>query len=352
MPVRLYRDTETGRFLDNLEGSGEEYVEHGHIARVGHQMLLLSDLDRDEERALRSQAIAARIAGWVDESERCSNGWFPRRTTPDGSAFPYSVDPPGPADLPGALHPDPIADRSGAGSMALQLLVAATQAGTHDGAASVRAAADAFVHAGGHFGSVNGDTEDLAENVGYALGFGALLAASDLLDDDGLANFAFERCLAPLVDFELDRDLKGCATNGLLYMESSWNAACTWEVAACATAYLEAHMRRPARRHVLKALTMLRSLSVHHHGDLGFLTEAVDWDGHSAASRHFGGAVRGDIRTTHPFLNNLYLLEPTVMYLEEIAIAGEDPDRGLGVHDVEGNRLCDLPVPFADWMSA
>jgi hypothetical protein len=235
--------------------------------------------------------------------------------------------------------------------MALQLLVAATQAGIHDGSTSVRAAADAFVGAGGHFGSVNGDTEDLAENVGYALGFGALLAASDLLDDDGLADFAYERCLRPLTGFELDQDMNGCATKGLLYMESSWNAACTWEVAACATAYLEAHMRRPSPQHVLKALTMLRSLSVHHHGDLGFLTEAVDWDGHSAASRHFGGAVRGDIRTTHPFLNNLYLLEPTVMYLEEIAAKGEHPDRGFGLDDVEGNRLCDLPVPFADWMS-
>jgi hypothetical protein len=39
------------------------------------------------------------------------------------------------------------------------------------------------------------------------------------------------------------------------------------------------------------------------------------------------------------------------MYLEEIAAKGEHPDRGFGLDDVEGNRLCDLPVPFADWMS-
>ena len=33
-------------FLDNLEGR-DGYLEHGHIARVGHQLLLAAQLDPD-----------------------------------------------------------------------------------------------------------------------------------------------------------------------------------------------------------------------------------------------------------------------------------------------------------------
>ena len=349
VPVRLYRDTETGRFLDSLEGRGE-YVEHGHIARVGHQLLLLAKLDPDARRARRSLEAASRIAAWIDASQRCSNGWFPRRSRSDGTVFPDAVDALGPTDLAAVRYPDPIGDCSGGGSMALHFLAAATQAGIRDAASSVREAARAFAAAAGHFGSVNTDTEDRAENVSFALGFQAMLAASELLDDAGLADFAFESCLAGLERFELARDLNGCATKGLLYMEDSWNAACTWEVAVCAAAYLDAYARRPRREYVLKALTMLRGLAKHHHGALGFLTEAVDWDGHSVSTRHLDGASRGDIATTHPFLNNLHLLEPTVMFLENWAIEQDHHELGPGQYDLEGNRLCDLPVPRRDWM--
>ena len=349
VPVRLYRDTETGRHLDNLEGR-DEYLEHGHIARVGHQLLLVAELDPDARRARRSFEAASRVAAWIDASQRCSNGWFPRRSRPDGTVFSDAVDALGPTDLAAMRYPDPLGDCSGGGSMALHFLAAATRAGICDAADSVREAARAFADAGGHFGSVNTDTEDRAENVSFALGFQAMLAAADLLDDAAFADFAFESCLAGLERFELARDLNGCATKGLLYMEDSWNAACTWEVAVCAAAYLDAHSRRPRREYVLKALTMLRGLAKHHHGDLGFLTEAVDWDGHSVKTRHFGGESRGDIATTHPFLNNLYLLEPTVLFLETGAISQDHHELGPGLYDLEGNRLCDLPVPCRAWM--
>ena len=349
VPVRLYRDTETGRFLDNLEGR-DEYLEHGHIARVGHQLLLVAKLDHDARRARRSLEAASRVAAWIDASQRCSNGWFPRRSRPDGTVFLDAVDALGPTDLAAMRYPDPLGDCSGGGSMALHFLAAATSAGICDATDSVREAARAFVDAGGHFGSVNTDTEDRAENVSFALGFQAMLAAADLLGDAEFADFAFESCLAGLERFELTRDLNGCATKGLLYMEDSWNAACTWEVAVCAAAYLDAHSRRPRREYVLKALTMLRGLARHHHGDLGFLTEAVDWDGHSVKTRHFGGASRGDIATTHPFLNNLHLLEPTVLFLETGAIRQDHHELTPGLYDLEGNRLCDLPVPRQEWM--
>ena len=349
VPVRLYRDTDSGRFLDNLEGR-DGYIEHGHIARVGHQLLQVAHLDPQTERAERSRAIAIRVAEWIDESQRCDNGWFPRRSRPDGSVFPYAVDSLGPTDLPGLEYPDPISDRSGAGSMALHFLAEATRTGLYEATTSVRAAAQAFVDAGGHFGSVNTDTEDLAENVSFALGFQALLAAADVLEDSDLSDFAFERCLSGLEQFELISDLNGCATKGLLYMETSWNAACTWEIAISAAAYLDAHSRRPKREFLLKSLTMLRGLAKHHHGDLGFLTEAVDWDGHSPKTRHLGRAGLGDIGTTHPFLNNLHLLEPTVLFLETAAIGHEDHDRGSGLYDVEGNRLCGIPIRPEPWM--
>ena len=349
VPVRLYRDTETGRFLDNLEGQ-DGYVEHGHIARVGHQLLLAARLDPDTARARRSLEAAARVAAWIDASQRCSNGWFPRRSRPDGTVFADAVDALGPTDLSTMRYPDPLRDCSGGGSMALHFLAAATTAGICDATDSVREAARAFTDAGGHFASVNTDTEDPAENVSFALGFQAMLAASDLVGGTEFADFAFDICLSGLQRFELVRDLNGCATKGLLYMEDSWNAACTWEIAVCAAAYLEAHLRRPRREYVLKALTMLRGLAKHHHGELGFLTEAVDWDGHSVKTRHLGGAARGDIATTHPFLNNLCLLEPTVLFLETGAIGQDHHDLGSGLYDLEGNRLCDLPVPCGDWM--
>jgi hypothetical protein len=350
LPVKLYRDTETGKLLDNLEDH-DGYLEPGHIARVGTHLLRLAELDTDVARGARCREIAARTAALLMGIDRCDNGWYPRRCTPDGRVMPFAANAFGPTDLAELTRIDPIHDRSGAGVLALQLLAGVTRAGVHDASAVLREDVDAFVRAGGCFGSTNTDTEDLHENVSYALAFQALLEASDALGDPALRAFAYERCLEPLTGFELKQDLNGVATKGLLFMEESWNAACTWEMAEAAQAYLVAFDDGGHPPHVLKALTILRGMAMHHHGPHGFLTEAVDWDGHSTPLRHFPGERYGDIVTTHPFLNNLHVLQPTVTYLERFAVRMDEGD-GPGFYDLEGNRLCDIPLPAQGWMHA
>ena len=349
VPILLYRDVETGAFLHNLEAR-EDYVEFGHIARVASQLLEISLLDSDHDRVSRCREIVKRTAGWVATAERCPNNWYPRRSTPQGRIFPYAPDAFGPVDLSSMAAPDPIYDRSGSGVLATQLLVRATAAGLVDGRDVVRGDVDVFMAAGGHFGSTNTDTEDLAENVSYALAFQVLLGAAEFLDDPDVRIFAYEQCLAPLATFELARDYNGIATKGLLYMEASWNAACTWEMAEAAQAYLMAFADRSDREHLYKSLTILRAMAQHHHGKFGFLTEAIDWDGHSTAARHFEGERYGDIATTHPFLNNLHLLQPTTYFVERFAVRVET-DTGSALFDPEGNRLCDIPVPHDTWMA-
>jgi hypothetical protein len=350
VPVLLYRDIESKEHLHNLEAR-PEYVELGHLCRVAYQLLEISKLDADPVRVQRCREVARRTALWLMASERCANGWYPRRATPSGAIYPFAPDAFGPVDLSSVEAPDPISDRSGAGVLALELLVAVTVAGLVDATEEVRRDTDAFIRAGGHFGSTNTDTEDLRENVSFALALQALLSVADLLKDEAIREFAYDSCLRPLRDFELALDLNGVATKGLLLMEDSWNAACTWEAAEAAQAYLMAFGDSGQREHLMKALTILRGLAKHHHGEWGFLTEAVDWDGHSTAARHFPGERYGDIATTHPFLNNLHLLQPTVTFLEGFAITA-DAEGGPGLYDPEGNRLCDFPVAAAEWMSA
>lgn len=349
IPVFLYRDIETGAFLHNLEAR-DEYVELGHMARVGYELLCLAALDLNETRAARCRSAAGRIASWVIGTERCSNGWYPRRCTPHGRSYPWAPDSFGPSDLPNLRLPDPIHDRSGSGAFVLSLLAAATTDGILEASGHLEAGVAAFIGADGHFGSTNTDTEDLSENVSYAIAFKALMESAEVLGDSRIQEFAFERCLGPLSRFELVEDLGGLETKGLLYMEDSWNAACTWEMAEAADAYLVAFGKTDQRTHALKALTILRALAKHHYGPVGFMTEAIDWDGHSVAERHIGGQRNGPIQTTHPFLNNLHLVLPTTHYLEEFAMAKVTEGGVSSLVDLEGNRLCASPYQHAEWM--
>jgi hypothetical protein len=348
LPVRLYRDLEGGQFLDNLEGH-ETYIEPGHMARVGHQLLMLSDV-LEGELATRARDAGLHIAGWLPSLERCQNGWFPRRSTPGGKVFPYAADAFGPVSLGAALPPDPIFDRSGSGVLILQCLVEAHARGLRDLSAAITETVETFIKAGGHFGSTNSDTEDLHENVTYALAFQTLHAAATAFDGADWMDFAYAACLEPLVGFELVDDLNGLATKGLLYMEDSWNSACTWEIAEAAQAYLVAFGDRGLRDHLLKALTMLRGLAKHHHGPHGFLTEAVDWDGHSVVTRHMDGQRYSDIVTTHPFLNNLHVLEPTVTFLERFAVRAALDGDEEAYYDPEGNRVGPARLGSLDWL--
>jgi hypothetical protein len=347
LPVKLYYVIGEDQFLDNLEGH-DTYIEPGHMARVGHQLLMLSDVV-DSGLADRARQAGARIAEWTTSLERCDNGWFPRRSTPDGGVFRQAADAFGPVGLGAALPPDPIYDRSGSGVLILQLLVEAQERGLGDFAAAIDQTIDAFIRAGGHFGSTNSDTEDLHENVSYAMAFQALHAAGKTFNREEWVEFAYEACLAPLAGFELVKDLNGLETKGLLYMEDSWNSACTWEIAEAAQAYLVAFGDRGRRIDLLKALTMLRGLAKHHHGPHGFLTEAVDWDGHSVVTRHMDGQRYSDIVTTHPFLNNLHVVEPTVTFLERFAVRSA-VDGADAYFDPEGNRLGSARLEGADWL--
>jgi hypothetical protein len=347
MPVRLYYVIDDDRFLDNLEGH-DTYIEPGHMARVGHQLLMLSDvvgapLDQ------RARDAGALIAEWTTTLERCENGWFPRRSTPDGKVFRHAADAFGPVGLGAPLPPDPIYDQSGSGVLILQLLVEAHERGLADYSGAIESTVDAFIGANGFFGSTNSDTEDLHENVTYAMAFQALRAAGRAMGRADWTEFAYSACLEPLVQFELVEDLNGLETKGLLYMEDSWNSACTWEIAEAAEAYLQAFTDRGRRSDLHKALTMLRGLAKHHHGPYGFLTEAVDWDGHSVVTRHMDGRRYSDIVTTHPFLNNLHVLEPTVTFLERFAVRSAI-DGVEAYYDPEGNRLGPARLEGAGWL--
>lgn len=347
LPAKLYYVIDDDQFLDNLEGH-DTYIESGHMARVGHQLLMLSDVV-GPDLAERARGAGAKIAAWTTTLERCDNGWFPRRSTPDGQVFRHAADAFGPVGLGAELPLDPIYDRSGSGILILQLLVEAHARGLADYSDAIGQTVEAFIGSGGHFGSTNSDTEDLHENVTYAMAFQALHAAGKTFGREDWAEFAYRSCLEPLAGFELVEDLNGLETKGLLYMEDSWNSACTWEIAEAAEAYLRAFADRGQRDHLHKALTMLRGLAKHHHGPHGFLTEAVDWDGHSVVTRHMDGQRYSDIVTTHPFLNNLHVLEPTVTFLEHFAVRSAI-DGTEAYYDPEGNRLGPARLEGADWL--
>jgi hypothetical protein len=132
--------------------------------------------------------------------------------------------------------------------------------------------------------------------------------------------FAYSVALDGLRQFEMGEDRNGVATQGLLWMERSWDTAYLWENAEAAQAYLEAHQDTGQRKFLRKGLTILRAIARHHHGPHGFLTEGVDWNNHVGKQHHFDGATYGDIRYTEPLLNNLHIAEPTLFYLTTLCL--------------------------------
>ena len=351
IPIRLYRDVESGEFLNNLEVR-PGYIELGHIGRVAHELAQWHDLLEDKQLEERVRAIVIRTARWLIEAERCANGWYPRRSTPDRRVYRLATDAFGPASIDEEAPPtDPVFDRSATGTLIVQLLADVSRRGWLDAKDTLQSDTTAFVNGGGFFGSINTDTEDAQENVAYAMAFQAMHAAAQVLQEPSLTEFAYEVCLGGLRQFEMTTDVNGLETKGLLWMEPSWNSACMWEIAEAAQAYLVAYGETRDRTHVMKALTMLRGMAKHHHGPLGMLTEAVDWDGHSVVTRHFDGQRYSDIRETHPFLNNLHVLEPTVTYLERFALRAPGGDGvGSAFYDLERNRLGPTEVGILSWL--
>ncbi len=311
-----YRHILEDRLCLNYKGRNDWFCV-GSMARMAHQLLRLSTILSHEqaatvsgleERSKRMRQAALACARWIDLNVKLApNGWVPRRNTLDGVA--YSLNPEGDADI--------LFDRSADGLFLLDLWSEITIAGLADYTSQMRELAQIFINAGGIFGSINHDTYDEHECVAYAVTFRTFKTLSTVLNDDHWRQFAYDVALRGLQQFEMKQDRHGVETQGLLFMERSWDTAYLWENAEAAMAYLEAYVDTGAKRYLNKALTILRAIAKHHHGSHGFLTEGVDWNNHVSAQHHFDQVEYGDIRYTEPLLNNLHHAEPTLFYLTQ-----------------------------------
>lgn len=336
--IRGYRETTTGKFCLNYKHQSEWFCP-GSMAKVAFQLLSFADSLGTDPRAARMRSMAVRTAEWIAKNvEPVTNGWFPRRTTPEGKVYRKSPD----------GGNDPFWQTSADGLFILQLQAALTQRGLADYRDALREKARVYVAAGGYFGSINHDTYDPDENVAYSVAFRTLLPLSKLLGDEALRKFAYDRCLEGLRQFRMEEDRNGVATRGLLFMERTWDTSYLWENAEAALAYFEAaaDLRKSdpkrSREYELDGLVILRAAAKHHYGPHGFLTEGVDWNDHVGQQHHIDLAKYGAIRYTEPFLNNQHISEPTLFYLEHLARANS-ASRPSKWRDLEGNLLWQQP---------
>ncbi len=288
----------------------DDWLCPGSLARIGVQLLEFADDLGGDPRAGAMRGAATALARWLrSHVPTLANGWVPRRITLAGEAYPLTPD----------GRPDPIFDHSADGLFLLDLWSALAERGLAGYRAEAIALAEAFMVAGGHWGSLNHDTYDDHENVAYAVAFRALRRGARVLGTPDWRDWAYARALPRLAHHRMDRDQNGVATTGLLWMEESWNTAYLWENAEVALAYLEAWADTAEAGYRDAALAILQAIARHHHGDLGFLTEGVDWDNHVSRRHHVREALYGDICYTEPLLNNLHLLAPTLYYFDRIS---------------------------------
>ncbi|MHC4539569.1 MAG: glycoside hydrolase family 172 protein [Planctomycetota bacterium] len=297
-----YRDTTKNEFCLNYQHKNNWFCP-GSMAKVAYQLLVFGD-HLDDERKNRMYRIATRCAAWIDKNVKpTSNGWYPRRCTPAGKRYPKNCY--GDSDI--------LFKKSADGLFVIQLFTGLTDRNLADYRGRIREKVRAFMDAGGIFGSINHDTYDEHENVAYAVAFRVLREAAKLLGDAAIRDFAYRKCLAGLDQFKMADDRNGVRTKGLLYMEKSWDTAYLWENAEAALAYIEAYVDTHHEPYLADGLTILRAIARHHHGPHGFLTEGVDWNNHVGKQHHFNGAEFGDIKYTEPLLNNLHIVEPTLL---------------------------------------
>ncbi|MHB1034743.1 MAG: hypothetical protein ACYC35_09320 [Pirellulales bacterium] len=334
--IRGYRETTTGKFCLNYKHNSDWFCP-GSMAKVAYQLLLFADELGDDPRAARMRAAAVRCAAWIDQHvEPAPNGWYPRRTTPEGKIYRKSPD----------GGNDPFWQTSADGLFIVQLHSALVERKLADYVPSIRAKTAAFIKAGGIFGSINHDTYDPHENVAYSVAFRTLLPVARVLKDDAVRAFAFQKCLAGLAQFKMHEDRNGVATKGLLYMEKSWDTSYLWENAEAALALFEAAVETrssdPAasRAYERDGLVILRAIAKHHYGPYGFLTEGVDWNNHVGQQHHIDQARFAAIRYTEPFLNNQHIAEPTLYYLRTLAAKSAVP--AAEWRDLEGNVILKL----------
>jgi len=311
-----YHDTAKNEFCLNYQHKNNWFCP-GSMAKVAYQLLIFGDL-LDRDRKDKMYRAAAQCAAWIDKNVKpTSNGWYPRRCTPAGEHYPKNAY--GDGDI--------LFEKSADGLFTVQLFIGLTNRGLADYKEKVKEKTKAFMEAGGIFGSINHDTYDEHEDVAYAVAFRVLRRAARLLEDTAIRDFAYQKCLAGLDQFKMSEDRNGVQTRGLLYMEKSWDTAYLWENAEAAMAYLEAYNDTRHEPYRADALTILRAIAKHHHGANGFLTEGVDWNNHVGKQHHFDEAEYGDIKYTEPLLNNLHIVEPTLLAvkLEQKALKDTKP---------------------------
>jgi hypothetical protein len=273
----------------------------GSLAAVGVQMLDLAATLGEDRRAVHLRRAASGLAAWMaGHVPALPSGWIPRRITPEGDPYPYTPE----------GGPDPIYDHSADGLFLVELWA---QPGWLERAVG---AGDAFVAAGGLWGSINHDTYDDHENVAYAVAFGVLRRVAGPLERPAWQTFAYDVALPAMAHYRMAGDEHGVHTRGLFWMEASWDTAYLWENAEVAQAYLEAWAERGGPRYLDVALGVLSAIAHHHYGTQGFLSEGIDWNNHVGRRHHVAGDRYGAIRYTEPLLNNLHLLGPTLTYLQ------------------------------------
>lgn len=338
--IRGYRDIATGKLCLNYKHKSDWFCP-GSMAKVAFQLLRFARDLNDDPRAQRMRDIAVRCAGWIRQNvEPVPNGWYPRRTTPDGTLYRKSPD----------GGNDPFWQTSADGLFILQLQAALADENLAPDTSVLRDKAAVFIDSGGIFGSINHDTYDPHESVAYAVAFRTLRLVAKILHDDAIRQFAYTTCLSGLDQFKMHEDRNGVATKGLLYMEKSWDTAYLWENAEAALAYFEAALEtRPqdpdkSRAFERDGLVILRAIARHHHGPYGFLTEGVDWNNHVGQQHHINQTRYGAIQYTEPFLNNQHIAEPTVFYLKHLA-RQSTRNQHREWRDLEDNLLLKLPIP-------
>jgi len=300
-----YRETTTGRFCLNYQHKDNWFCP-GSMAKIAYQLLLFSDVLDPPQKSV-TQNVAIKTADWIHRNVKpTSNGWYPRRCKPSGEHFPQNAY--GDGDI--------LFEKSADGLFIIQLNTALTRRGLADYTETVRRKVTVFMDHGGFFGSINHDTYDEHENVAYSVAFRTLRQVAGLLNDQSIRAFAFDKCLAGLDQFKMTEDRNGVQTKGLLFMEKSWDTSYMWENAEAALAYFEAWTDSRNDQHKSDGLTILRAIARHHQRDTGFLTEGVDWNNHVGKQHHFNEAEYGDIKYTEPLLNNLHIVEPTLLAIQ------------------------------------
>ena len=306
-----YYELAQRRFCLNY-AHNDDWLCPGSLAKIGVQLLDMADLLAMDPRVERLCSAALALANWLrDHTPRLPNAWVPRRITLAGQAFDRS-----PTGGPDAIFAD-----SADGLFLLELYSRLAARGLGDFHSEALALGDTFVALGGQWGSINHDTYDLHESVAYSCAYRILSRAALELHRPGWKDFANRAALPALERFRMVEDRNGVATRGLLYMEDSWDTAYLWENAEAAHAYLEAWFESGSPAHRDAGLMILRAIANHHHGELGFLTEGVDWNNHVSERHHVDGVYYADINYTEPLLNNLHLVGPTLAYFEKIAFA-------------------------------